>query len=73
MVYQPRLLGLARGQGTLWIKDLLRPRQVLLRAAERDYKTFSILRDNPEAPLAEAGTTVEATRLWANELVESKE
>jgi len=26
--------------------------EVLLRAAERDYKTFSILRDNPEAPLA---------------------
>jgi len=120
--------------------------KVLLRAAERDYKTFSILRGNPEAPLAstcfhaqqyvekvmkavlvthgavfrpthdleklaemladhgidmplprdrilklnpfavtvryddmeietvtlaEAGTTVEAVRLWANELVES--
>jgi len=25
--------------------------EVLLRAAERDYKTFSILKDNPEAPL----------------------
>jgi len=26
--------------------------EVLLRAAERDYKTFSILKNSPEAPLA---------------------
>jgi len=39
---------------------------VLLRAAGRNYKIATVT-------LSEAGTTVEAVRFWANELVEFKE
>jgi len=40
--------------------------EVLLRAAERDYNI-----EIETVTLAAARTTVEAVRLWANELVES--